>query len=203
VLAGNGYGIGAFKILRGMYEKVVTLGYLVKHQSEIQRFVDYEIVQRRRLMNRVRQNPHLKNRFTDADYDQIEASYQAVKDHFLDAKGRSLSWTALDMYSLAVKAEYDLAAISVNAYVLPNLKVHATISDLAERKVPQKNGTFIFNNKPQEQHADSALVTATSILITALLVHEDYFQLGMGPKIEQVQMSLASSFAPAGGAAGI
>jgi Family of unknown function (DUF5677) len=54
VLAGNAYGVGAFKILRGLYEKVVTLGYLVRQPAEIQRFCDYEIVQKRRLMNRVK-----------------------------------------------------------------------------------------------------------------------------------------------------
>jgi uncharacterized protein DUF5677 len=150
VLAGNGYGIGAFKILRGLYEKVVTLGYLVKHQSEIQRFVDYEIVQRRRLMNRVRQDPHLRSRFPEAEYKKIEEAYQLVKDQFLDASDRSLSWTLLDTFSMAMQAGYDLDSISLSAYVLPNLKVHATVSDLAERKAPQGDGTFKFNNEPQE-----------------------------------------------------
>src|ERR1700683_2723294 len=140
VLAGNGYGIGAFKILRGLYEKVVTLGYLVKHQSEIQRFVDYEIVQRRRLMNRVRQDPHLRSRFPEAEYKKIEEAYQLVKDQFLDASDRSLSWTLLDTFSMAMQAGYDLDSISLSAYVLPNLKVHATLSDLAERKAPQGDG---------------------------------------------------------------
>jgi Family of unknown function (DUF5677) len=198
VLAGNGYGFGAFKILRGLYEKVVTLGYLMKHQSEIQRFVDYEIVQRRRLMNRVKQDPHLRHRFPEAEYARIEAAYQSVKDQFLDTAGRSLSWTPLDTFSMAMKAGYDLDSISVSAYVLPNLKVHATVSDLAERKVSQGDGTYKFNNEPQEQHADSALVTGTHILIAALFVQEDYFELGMRSGIEQVQISFARSIMKAG-----
>src|ERR1022692_736694 len=93
VLAGNGYGIGAYKILRGLYEKVVTLGYLVKHQSEIQRFCDYEIVQRKRLMNRVKEDPHVRARFSKAAYEEIDKAHEAIKGQFLDAKGRSLSWT--------------------------------------------------------------------------------------------------------------
>lgn len=180
VLAGNGYGIGAFKILRGLYEKVVTLGYLMKHQSEIQRFVDYEIVQRRRLMNRVRQDPHLRSRFPEEEYKKIEDAYQLVKDQFLDASGRSLSWTPLDTFSMAMQAGYDLDSISVSAYVLPNLKVHATVSDLAERKAPQGDGTFKFNNEPQEQYADSALVTGTHILIAALLFMKIIFISALG-----------------------
>jgi hypothetical protein len=89
VLAGNGYGIGALKILRGLYEKVVTLAYLVKHQGEIQRFHDYAVVQRRRLMNRVKEDPSARGRFPKAAYVEIEEAYEKVKSQFLDAKGRN------------------------------------------------------------------------------------------------------------------
>jgi hypothetical protein len=196
VLAGNGYGIGAYKILRGLYEKVVTLGYLVKHQSEIQRFCDYEIVQRKRLMNRVKEDPHVRARFSKAAYEEIDKAHEAIKGQFLDAKGRSLSWTLLDTFSLAKKAGYDLDKISVAGYVIPTLKIHATVSDLAERKAPQGDGTFKFNNEPQEQYADSALLTATHLLITALFVHEDYFQLGLRQELGELQLSLAQSYEP-------
>ena len=193
-LAGNGYGIGAYKILRGLYEKVVTLGYLVKHRPDIQRFYDYEMVQKRRLMNRVKEDPHMRKRFPEATYKEIEEAYEKIKGQFLDAKGRSLGWTSLDMYSLAKRAGYDLDQISINAYVIPNLKIHATVSDLADRKAPQGDGTFKFNNEPQEQYADSALVTATHILITALYIQEDYFQLGLRPEVEQLQINFARSY---------
>jgi hypothetical protein len=194
VLAGNAYGVGAYKILRGLYEKVVTLGYLVRQPTEIQRFCDYEIVQKRRLMNRVKQDPNLRSRFSEAAYKEIEEAYDKIKEQFLDGKGRSLGWTLLDTYSLARKAGYDLDQISVTAYVLPNMKIHATVSDLIARKVPQGDGTFKFDNGPQEQYADSALITATHLLITSLYIQEDYFQLGLRPEIEQVQMRFARSY---------
>ncbi len=194
VLAGNGYGIGAYKILRGLYEKVVTLGYLVKHPSEIQRFYEYEIVQRRRLVNRVKKDPHMRTRLTGTEYRETEEAYETVKGKFLDARGRSLSWTPLDMYSLAMKAGHDLEKISIPAYVIPTYKIHATVSDLADRKVPQGDGTFKFNNGPQEQYADSALITATAILMTALAIHEDYFRFGLRAEIEQLRLSFARSY---------
>jgi hypothetical protein len=194
ILAGNGYGIGALKILRGLYEKVVTLGYLEKHGEEVQKFVDYEVIQRHRLMNRVKRNQFLRDRFTAEDYNKIESEYEAVKDRFLDKNGRSLSWTSLDTFSMAIKAGRDLGTISVSAYVVPNLKVHATVSDLASRKVPQPDGTFKFNNDAQEKDADSALVTGTSVLVTSLFILNDYFQLGMRSEIEQVQIAFALSY---------
>jgi hypothetical protein len=68
ILAGNGYGIGTYKILRGLYEKVVTLGDLVRHPPDIQRSHDYAIVQQRRLMNRIKADPHMRGKFPPAAY---------------------------------------------------------------------------------------------------------------------------------------
>ena len=137
ILAGNGYGIGAYKLLRGLYEKVVTLGYLVRHPPHFQRFHDYAIVQQCRLMNRVKADPHMRAKFPPDAYQEIENAYARIKDQFVDAGGRSLSWTPLDTYSMAMQAGYELDQVSVTAYVVPNLKIHATVSDLADRKVPQ------------------------------------------------------------------
>ena len=194
VLAGNGYGIGAFKILRGLYEKVVTLGYLVKHPNEIQRFIDYGIVQTMRLMNRAKKQNFTRSKFSDAEYLAAEEAYQAVKGKFLDAKGRSLSWSPLDTFSMAMKSGYGLEEISVPGYVIPNLKIHPSISDLSERKIPSGGGTFSFSAEPQEQYADSALVTGTHTLIVALQIHDGYFKLGVGPVIEQVQTNFALAY---------
>src|ERR1700683_336136 len=40
-LAGNGYGIGAMKLLRGLYERVVTAAYLAKNPDEAELFLDF------------------------------------------------------------------------------------------------------------------------------------------------------------------
>ncbi len=51
-----------------------------------------------------------------------------------------------------------------------------------------------FNTDAQEQYADSALVTATYLLITALYVHEDYFQLGFRQELDELHVSLGHSY---------
>jgi hypothetical protein len=146
-------------------------------------------------MNRVKADPHMRGKFPPAAYQEIDDAYERIKDQFVDARGRSLSWTPLDTYSMARQAGYELDQVSVTAYVVPNLKIHATVSDLADRKVPQGEGTFKFNNEPQEQYADSALITATHLLIVALFIQEDYFRLDLRAEIEQLQVSFAQSYA--------
>ena len=53
VLAGNGYGIGALKILRGMYERVVTAWYLHANPEETQDFMDFYWVAQHKLARAV------------------------------------------------------------------------------------------------------------------------------------------------------
>ena len=38
MLSGNGYGFGAYKIVRGMYERVVTAMYIAKDPGEARKF---------------------------------------------------------------------------------------------------------------------------------------------------------------------
>jgi uncharacterized protein DUF5677 len=53
ILCGNGRGIGAYKILRGMYERVVTAAFIAKNPSEARLFLSYSFIQREKLWNRL------------------------------------------------------------------------------------------------------------------------------------------------------
>ena len=46
VLVGNGYGIGALKVLRGMYERMVTAAFLAKNPSEARSFAEEDVIQK-------------------------------------------------------------------------------------------------------------------------------------------------------------
>ena len=50
LMAAHGYGYGAMKLLRSMYEHTITLKYLHDHPDELQAFVDFDRVQQHRLM---------------------------------------------------------------------------------------------------------------------------------------------------------
>lgn len=54
LMCGNGYGIGAQKILRGFWEKAVTLEYLIAHPDELDDFFDYHHITDYKLFNSVR-----------------------------------------------------------------------------------------------------------------------------------------------------
>jgi hypothetical protein len=49
-LASNGYGIGASKLLRGLYERTVALAYMVKHRDKAERFTRFAAIQEYKAM---------------------------------------------------------------------------------------------------------------------------------------------------------
>jgi hypothetical protein len=51
LLCGNGYGIGGMKLLRGLYERAVTLGYIVKNPQKADQFLEYHHVHVGKLFN--------------------------------------------------------------------------------------------------------------------------------------------------------
>jgi hypothetical protein len=44
LLAGNGHGVGALKVLRGMYERAVTSAYILANPDQAELFLDYDKV---------------------------------------------------------------------------------------------------------------------------------------------------------------
>ena len=59
LLSANGYGDGALKILRGLFERAVTLVYLNKHTDEVDDFLNYHHVAQHKLLAAI------KNTFGD------------------------------------------------------------------------------------------------------------------------------------------
>jgi hypothetical protein len=56
LLCGNGYGISAEKLLRGMFERAVTLAYLHEHPSEEEKFRNYGKVSQHKLLKIVEES---------------------------------------------------------------------------------------------------------------------------------------------------
>lgn len=82
LMAANGYGYGAMKLLRSMYEHTVTLKYLDDHPDELQAFFDFDRVQQYKLMRPI------FDTFGDgalpADIvEDTERRYAEVKDRFM------------------------------------------------------------------------------------------------------------------------
>lgn len=107
LLAGNGYGIGAQKIVRGMFERAVTARYLHLNPDETQRFLDYHWVQQHKLANAI-QTTIGRDVLSAEILDDVRANFERVKNDFLvtacEQCGRTdlnYTWSRMDLVSMA------------------------------------------------------------------------------------------------------
>ena len=199
LLCGNGYGIGAEKLLRGMYERAVTLVYLHEHPEEAQNFIDYHKVSDHKML-RVVEDSIGAGVFSRDQKDRIEQEFQSVKERFLvtDCKTcgtRRLNhtWSKLDFVSMA-RTTGELWKLIVPAYYFGIREGHSTVGSIFSRLDADaaKGGEgLVFGGESQPDKADRALFTALHVLLIALGVQRDRFKLtAMNEPLDQCAQDL-------------
>jgi len=79
----NGYGMAGLKLLRPMFEATMTAIYLTHRPDEAKTFLEYHYVhQRRGLKIAESVGVDLSDCVPKGQQEEIEAKYQAIKDHY-------------------------------------------------------------------------------------------------------------------------
>jgi hypothetical protein len=131
VLMEHGLPTGALKIVRGMYERVVTCIYFSKNANSVEDFAAYDAVHKRKLLMRLPKEV-FEGLLPPETSRKVEDEYKAVKARFTKVmcecgrEGLMPSWSQLDTYSLALKADKQLANLYGAAFLLPTLHIHST-----------------------------------------------------------------------------
>lgn len=191
VLCGNGFGIGALKLLRGMYERQVTASYLSQHPNEVDDFMDFDFVQRRKGLNNLRRlyDGDDLNRIISAQrQDEIEQEYRRVKtggrftDTLCQPCGRTrdtMSWTNLSMPDLAQRGGQGLDRFYFPLYNKPTLLGHPSLYSLVARIRDNADGPgFAFDAEGQRSQVGDALAHAHFLLLHVFATQINHFQLG-------------------------
>src|SRR5258708_1975290 len=137
LVAVNGYGAAAMKLLRSMYEHTVTLRYLHDHPDEVQAFIDYDAVQQFKLMQPIVET-FGKDALPAESAADVEASYNAVKEQFMvrvcdcGAKRVNHTWNKLHFAAMAKKAG-PIGSLIVPGYFVPLRHAHSTFRAITER----------------------------------------------------------------------
>ena len=182
VLSANGLGFGAVKILRGMFERVATLGYLRKYPDEAFYFRIYEQIRAYKVMNEVQASSPAKAS------KELEQEIKAARDHVLPRLIRQcrqkgcttavpmISWTNLSPLDLAKEADPELRRIAFALYHKGLDETHPSFGAITAR-MAHVDGRFTFaqrDTKAREQ-ADLSAALCHQLTLFNLGVQIDCF----------------------------
>jgi hypothetical protein len=182
LLSGNGYGVGAMKILRGMYERAVTAQYLHLHPEEEEAFFDFDWVSLHRLTKAI-EGTMGKNVLPEDKLREVETNYRNVKDQFMvteckkcGTKRLNHTWCRLDFVSMA-NAAGKIGQSIVPAYYLPMRHAHSTVGAIMDRLEQSAAGGLAFDAGSQRVWVRDALKAAHGVLLNVLELQGERFKL--------------------------
>jgi hypothetical protein len=191
LLAGNGFGTGATKLMRSFYERTITMSYLASDTSQIPRFADYSAIHWHQLLGEA-EDIHPQFTISAAARQRIVDGYEAAKAKFRDEKcptckrrGQT-SWTKATMKEMASKVSNTIRLFCFNAYLTPTLHLHTTHWGIVNQCEISGNDKLHFSgSKVQEDAAQEAFEQAYILLTQAMDVLDQLFELGMGGLLQQ------------------
>lgn len=193
ILSGNGHGIGGLKILRGMYERVVTISYLANHPDEAETFWNYGPIHKYKLMVHAGKVMDLEKTIPKAVLDEVKAQRDALKDNYIDeckkcgAKFPMFSWIKGGMDIMAAGATPELKQMYFHCYYWPTLHDHATVNNIIERLEITSTDDLCWKEDGQRHWVDVAASSSHWLMITILDLLNSRFSLGLDDRIKAVE----------------
>ena len=191
LLSANGCGFGALKILRGLYERAVTLAFMSKHPDQADMFLEYHYIHQGKMLTHAK--PLLDKTRDQIPYEEVRAAeelYKTYKAKFREPLCKKcntyrtrFSWSLLDLASMA--RDVGMEGLYFAAYYFPTLQSHATASSIINRLEMKTDGHLGFDPEPQRDWCDRALVAAHNVIIHVLLTQNAYFELVLDDEIQQ------------------
>jgi uncharacterized protein DUF5677 len=186
-LAASGYGTGASKLVRGLYERAVALTYIAKYPEKAERFVNFAAVQEHKAMKAALEV------VTEDEFDgvvgktatvaQIREAYESVKDQFqmtdcskCKTKRPAISWD-IDVTAMVKKVGPPLSKYFMGSYTIPTLHIHATLASAL------KHEPLAVRRQQDILEGEFALVNATLIILFVIRQQNDMFKLNLDDDI--------------------
>ena len=205
-LATNGYGAGAMKLFRGLFERALTLAYFVQCPDKVDRFINYGAIQEHRVLEAA-----LKSGITAEQWDtamaenpveDIRSRYRQYKAGFEITNCKNCKTTRLapswdlDVAAMVHKVGSPFTNVYLAGYAIPNLQIHATLSAAMSDfdKTTQQNVTERANRKRDD--GDFVLSLATAVFIHVMRSQNAIFGLGVEKELDQCDQDVIDVWTP-------
>jgi hypothetical protein len=195
LLAVHMYGTGALKLVRPLYERVVTLSYLAKNPGEVQQFIDYSDVHWNKLLEEAKRifgDNVLPSILSKKEADTIAANYQKNRGNFQQTDCKKCgttrlqgSWTKKSTPELAGDVSKELRSLYVKAFQAPTLHIHTTFWGIVDQLKPTPNGKVGFSQEHEQESAREAMDIGHTLMLQVLDVVNTYFKLGKDDVVKQ------------------
>jgi hypothetical protein len=190
LLATHGYGIGAQKLLRPLYERVVSALYLIERPEEVQDFNDYiDIDAWQVITNAKGVGVDPVSFMGQQQYDQAEQAYKAAQARFTrpGSKRARPSWAQKDLLRRGAEVKVvSIAGESVGLDKLygacgfwPTMLLHTTNVSLEARLTSTATGGRALTHEPTRAEADTALKCAHDLIVLLLHKCNEFFGWGL------------------------
>ncbi|MGA7239896.1 MAG: DUF5677 domain-containing protein [Bryobacteraceae bacterium] len=191
LLAGNGFGTGATKLMRSFYERTVTLSYLASEPGQIERFIGYSAIHWHQMLVEA-EEIHLQFTISAAARQKIVDDYETAKSAYKDEKCPTckrrpqMSWTKTAMKEMASKVSESIRLLCFNAYQTPTFHLHTTHWGILNQCEKSDGGKLRFSGgKVQEDAAQDAFDQAYLLLTQVADVLDHVFALDLGERLKQ------------------
>lgn len=189
LLVANGSGREADKLLRGFYERTVTMSYLSKYPESTDDFIEYLAYERYTIAEELKKT----KMFEDGKHDELLAGIQSDYDTYkrthskeekcqcCGRRNRMPSWTKMGIAEMARKAGQGLddPLVYLVSYLFPTKKFHVTPLGVSGFLSLDADDNLSLRWEPNPWEADRTLAQAHWLLVTVLEVQNNFFNLGL------------------------
>ncbi len=197
----NGYGMSGLKLLRPMFEGVVTGFYIARHPDRAKAFMGYHTVHQRKFLRIAEAAgidlsaiiPPAEQARIEAEYRESRDAYRMMKCPECDAVLADVSWTNAD--PIAMARELGLQELAVQCYAYTTLHIHTTPTRLIAR-VEETADVLRFKAGPQRAEADAALTGAHCCIAHVLESHNRCFNLGISGLEAELAAAIEEAWGP-------
>lgn len=191
LLAGNGLGLGATKVLRSIYERLVTAMHISKKPAEAEVFKNHAAIERGRIINRYKEvaPERLNEDFTQPELDEIQRQFAEAnarhKAEYCKKCGKAKTpeaWTRENLDNMAKEVDQELFHAYNTCYLQPTMLIHATPTGLALRvRITADGAEYKLLSEPEAHGATQR----GHFLALKMLSHlNNYFDLGQDSEVQ-------------------
>lgn len=195
VLALNGYGPDAMKIARGMFEASVTLGYLHLHPEQLDDYIDFHAVIRKRFHDYMKQSaPEQLKRYSHDVVREIEADFARVAPRFrTKSGGLRTSWAKKSFREMA--REVGQEALYVNFYKFASSMHHSDMSGMiAQTLRTEAEDALDVDIAPSDKWLRESLIIGHGAVIGVLRAYNEITEAGLDQVVERLTQTFVDAW---------